>query len=402
MADQIEIDLNRRGDDAGSKALGKATSLTARVAPDRVPNKKIRSQDIEEVELRVKESKALIEKHKNDDFIDKMPTLFDLMGSMMTPKEKVELSIQTDLYESIPRFSYSPVKREMGKYLPILKRSFEHRDREFHMEITPARIGEKDYYAGAKEELIEMELVQMSSEKGMPTGMGLYGVKFSLYELRKRLKVKGHTYSILQIKEGLHIMSRSTLILKADFENGDSVVEESMFASIGMRTWSDWKELGRTSECFVKFNSLHVKAMKANQYQLYNEKKAMEISESLTRWMYKYVFRNWVRAKFLYQLEWSLSSIIRDSGISGLNLSRARTKVEKAFDDLAKMGIFIKWELLREHKVSTKGRSKTSDVVYGIQHGIVLQNEMKRLNQLKRDLPKTQKLIPDSKPSNME
>jgi hypothetical protein len=348
------------------------------------------------VEREIKATKALIDKHKNDSFIENMPTLFDLMGSMISPQEKEEISIQTDLYEAIPRFCWSPTKREMGKYLPVIKKEFEHRNRIYHMELTPARVGEKDYYPGTKEELIEMELVQLSSERGLPTGMGLYGVKFSLYELRKRLKAKGHSYSILQIKEALHIMSRATLILKVDSDKGESVIEESMFSSLGMRTWKDWKELGRTSECFVKFNSLHVESMKDHAYRLYDERKALEIRDSLTRWMYKYIFRNWVRAKFMYKIEWKLSSIIRDSGISGKNFSRNRTSVEKAFDSLREMGLFIRWEVVKEYEVSTKGRSKILDVKYAIEPNIGLENKMKRLNQIRKELVSKPDLIKPS------
>jgi hypothetical protein len=391
MADRRKLnkpadDDKRSGEDRRleeNEAFARAKSITAEVAPHRVEGTKVRDSHLDDAQNARSVIKKAIE--RKDEFIEKMPTLFELMGTMLEPKEREEYSYQADLYDALPKFVWAPVKREHGKYLPNLERVFEHSGKEFHMEMTPARVDGKDHYPGTREELIEMELVQMACDKGLPTGIGLYGVKFSLYELRKRLQDKGHTFSIVEIKQGLYIMNGSILEVKVSTESGQSLVRESLFSSIGMRTWDDWKELGRTSECFVKFNSLHVEALKTKQFRLYNEKKAMLIDDSLTRWMFKRLSREWIRVKFLHGIRWNLTSIIRDSGIEDERLGRSKARVEKTFNDLKDQRVIFSWEIEEEIKANTKGRPKIVDIRYLVKPDIVFEKEMKRFNQLHRD-----------------
>ena len=86
-------------------------------------------------------------------------------------------------------------------------------------------------------------------------------------------------------------MNGTMLEVKTNNGKGESLVRESLFSSIGLRTWDDWKSLGRTSECFVRFNSLHVEALKGDRWRLYNENTALSLGDELTMWIYKRVSR---------------------------------------------------------------------------------------------------------------
>lgn len=314
---------------------------------------------------------------------ENMPTLFEMLGGAKE-NDLEKYSYQTDLYDAIPRFVWKTPVRDHGNYLPILKRGFEHRGEKYELELMPARIGSKEYYPGAKEEIVEMELVKMAFEKGVPTFNGTYGVKFSLYELRQRLSFKGHSYNIPKIKEALHVMSRCTIKVNLKSKKSNTFIEEPMISGLGMRTWDDWKELGKSSECFLKFNSLHVESLRKKTWRLYDLDKALGISKSLPRWIYKRMCREWVRAKFNYEIKWKLSSIIRDYGMEFGSLRKARQAVESSLNDLKKKRVLMSWEVIEEEKSGVRG-TKVIDVIYGLKPDITFIKSMKRFNQLSRD-----------------
>ena len=173
------------------------------------------------------------------------------------------------------------------------------------------------------------------------------------------------------------------LEVKTNNGKGESLVRESLFSSIGLRTWDDWKSLGRTSECFVRFNSLHVEALKGDRWRLYNENTALSLGDELTMWIYKRVSREWTGLKFLKTMKWRLSSIIRDSGIQDSVIGRVRKKVEIALNDLRTKNVFSSWDQTEE-KGGQKG-TKLIDVIYEINPSKRFEMDMKRFNQLHRD-----------------
>jgi len=323
---------------------------------------------------------------------ENIPTLFEMLGGIET-KGIDKLSYQADVYEAIPRFVWKTQTREYGKYLPILKRDFQHKGVDYQLELIPARIGDKEYYPGAKEELIEMELVKMAFEKGVPTFNGTYGIKFSLYEIRQRLSFKGHSYNIPKIKEALHIMSRCTLKVNLLSKGTKAFLEEPMISGLGMRTWDDWKELGKSSECFLKFNSLHVESLRRKTWRLYDLDKALSLTKSLPRWIYKRICRDWIRAKFNYEIKWKLSSIVRDYGMEYSSIRKARQSVEEALQELTKNRIFMNWEVFDEEKSGVRG-TKISDVTYILKADISFISSMKRFNQLSNEAEPL--MIPES------
>jgi len=255
------------------------------------------------------------------------------------------------------------------------------------MKLTPAKLEDgddvKEYYPGAKEEFVEMVLVQMACNRGLPLLDGLYGVKFSLYELRKRLKETGHSYTIMQIKEALYIMNGSILEVRQEDGDGEVLVRESIFNAIGLRTWGEWKELGRSSECYVRFNSLHVESLKQRSYRLYNEKRAIRMVDPLHRWLFKRMSREWIRADMLKAIPWRLSSMIRDSGSTNFRIREQKLNFASALDLLVESGDIRQWKA-HEELGGPRG-TKILDVVFEITPSPEFVREMKRFNQLHRD-----------------
>jgi len=362
-------------------ALGRSISIAAEIAPNKVPGKKVRTKDQSVAESANKTKQDAIA--KKDQYLEKMPTLFELLGFMAENKELSEYSYQADLYEAIPKFTWSPAKRDSGKYLPIQKREFEHRKGTYHMRLTPAKLEEgddvKEFYPGTKEELVEMELTQMAYERGMPM-MGLYGVKFSLYELRKRLQESGHTYSIIQIKQALYIMNGVNLEVRQNSGDGEVLLREPIFSAIGLRTWGDWKELGKNSECFVRFNTLHVEAIKNNTIRLFNAEKVAKMNDPLQRWLFKRMSREWRGAQNFTEITMRLTSLVRDSGSEHAVLTRQRENFNKALDLLIESNDVQRWTV--DEELGGKRGTKLIDVLYHITPSVSFVRAMKRFNQL--------------------
>jgi len=159
------------------------------------------------------------------------------------------------LYDAIPKYFWSRIPskdRIGGRFLNILRREFEFRDKAFTVKISPARIEdkrgiEKDYYPGKREELVEDALRKMAYD-----GNGLFlddqaAVIFSLNQLQKELKTMGHSYSIKQIKDAIFICQKTTLTLES--EGGETSLSFQMFETVGLRTREDWKEKGQKTKC---------------------------------------------------------------------------------------------------------------------------------------------------------
>lgn len=113
-----------------------------------------------------------------------------------------------NFYEALPRF----VKEmsEESRFLPVIKRSFEHNGVEFGFEIAPANIGNTNFYPGAVEELVEGVLRRLAVENNPNFKKNDGTVIFSITELKSRLEdleVENH-FNREQIMRSLSILCR--------------------------------------------------------------------------------------------------------------------------------------------------------------------------------------------------
>ena len=376
---------NRRGTGEDG-ALGRATSITAAVAPHVVPGRVVREEDIKIAE-QATEIMAAVPPGQ--------PTLFEMLDPGFKPQEKDAYSLTTDLYDATPRFWLAKNQpRVEGKYLPLLHRDFEHQGHRYHMELAPAQVSrerkgvqtELALYPGTREEVIEMELVQMAAENGVPWINHKYGVQFTLRELHTRLKTKGHDFNLTQLKEGLFVLSGCVMTVTS--EDGTALIREPLLRSLGLRTWDEWAETGSKTLCAAAFNSLQLHSLRANTWRLYDEVKTLQIHEPLARWMYRRMSREWIGASAAEAMKWKLTSIIRDSGMQVSKLFKARQEVEDALDRLKEnientQATILSWTGREE--VGGERGTLVLDVVYEIYLSLDFCRSMTRRNQLKRD-----------------
>jgi hypothetical protein len=262
------------------------------------------------------------------------------------PRPEKQYSNTIELYDAIPKYFWGRVsssERIGGRFLNILTREFEFRNKGFAVKITPARIQdkkgvEKDFYPGKREELVEDALRKMACD-----GKGLFlddqaGVIFSLNQLQKELKKMGHTYSITQIKNALLICQKTNIMLES--ADGNTTVSFQIFDTIGLRTWKDWRQSGNKTKCFVRFNSLVTRSIKNGTFRQLNYKECMSYKKNLSRWLHKRMSHLFTQASWKNTYSILLTTIIRDSGIKRYkNLKDNLNQVRKVCSEMVQKNV---------------------------------------------------------------
>lgn len=300
-------------------------------------------------------------------------------------KPEPNYSNTIELYDAVPKYFWGRIAmkdRKSGQFLDSIKRQFEFRGIMYRVKITPARIEEKgvdmDYFPGEKEELVEDALRKMACD-----GKGLYldhqaGVVFTLYELQQELKARGHNYNINQIKTAILVCRGTSIRLESD--SGDSVLESQLFETVGLQTQEAWKGQGKKTKCFVRFNQLVTRSIRAKTYRQLNYDTCMSYGKALSRWFHKRMSHIFIQASFQNKYSILLSTIIRDSGMKQYKELRNNLRDTKAaLDEMKKMGVVKGYT---EDKIMD-GR-KIADVKFTITPGIKFINDMKKANTTKK------------------
>jgi hypothetical protein len=140
------------------------------------------------------------------------PTQLSLFQTFIPDDEKYSNTIE--LYDAIPKYYPSkhmaPLRIE-DTFLRVLTREFEHKREAYKLTLRPARIvykdgTEQDFFPSFREEIVEEALRKIACD----SLNGVYlneqaGVQFTLYELQKELKVRGHALNLQELLESLKI-----------------------------------------------------------------------------------------------------------------------------------------------------------------------------------------------------
>lgn len=288
---------------------------------------------------------------KLEDYKRTRPAEIKLFG-FLTPEEK-KYSNTIELYDFMPKFFWGKVERENGKYLPTLKREFECRGIKYKIAIAPARIGDEDHYPGRREEIVEGALRKLTCD-----GRGEFlddsaSVVFSLNELQRELKKMGHSYSINEIKEALLVCTKASI--EVHTEDGGEVLVSSIFESLGLRTWRDWKSKGQQTSCFVRFNPLVTSSIKNGTFRRLNYEKYMTYKFVIARQLYKRISHHYTQASIMNTYEIMLSTIIRDFGLTACGQLRDNLrKVEESLKEMMKNNDLT--DVKTEKIIDEKGR----------------------------------------------
>lgn len=261
-----------------------------------------------------------------------------------------------ELYDAIPKYVWGNQNRINGKFLEPMVRPFKHKGKDYIAKITPAAVeiskGEfKYFFPSQREELVEDALRKLASDghgvflqdRLEKNSLPMASVLFTLYELQKELKRMGHSYNINQIKESLNICANTGVILESPQESG--VIISNLFDTLGLES-KDEVGNGKATKCFVRFNLLVTKSINDKTYKLLNYDACMSYKKSLARWLHKRMSHNYRQASLSKPYTITLSTIIRDSGITASKrIATTLQRVEVALNELKDSKMILMFEI---------------------------------------------------------
>lgn len=288
-----------------------------------------------------------------------------LLFEMVSPEEK-PYSNTIELYDAIPKYHSGGVDRIEGKFLNVLERFFEFRGVKYKVNVSPAKIKDKDgifrdYYPSQREELIEDALRKLACE-----GKGIFlddqaSVIFTLYELQQELQRMGHGYNINQIKEALLICAKSNIEVMT--ENGTTVVISNIFETLGLQTREDWKGHGKKSKAYVRFNLLITKSIVDGSFRQLNYDKYMSFNSVISRRLHKRLSHHFTQADRTNKYEILLSTIIRDFGLTEYTELRNNLRnVDTALKEMVEKEVLSAFEVKKIFSPERKNKISNAKI----------------------------------------
>jgi hypothetical protein len=296
-------------------------------------------------------------------------TLFDL-----EPDED-NYSHSIELYDFIPKYVWGKVERLNGKFLDSLKRDFECRGRKYHLTLMPARIevedGFKEFYPSKREELVEDALRKLMTERQSLMLDGEAGIVFTLYQLQKELKEKGHSYNYDELKDAIRVLNNTDIVLKDEggqLESAFSPVESYGFAGEGAET-----------KTFVRFSLLVTHSIKSGTYRLINYDKVMSYRSVIARQLHKRMSHHFTQASFTESYEILLTTIVRDFGLTPQKrIQQNLVEVENAIQEMKGKNVVLNCKV--DKIFDSKPRTKLIDAKFKFQPHFDFIADVKRAN----------------------
>lgn len=332
-------------------------------------------------------------------------TLFELLD------RDGEYSNSIELYDFMPKYVWGKLQREKAvksqkEILPNLKRDFECRGMQYHVEIKPASIEgsdgiSRDYFPSKREELVEDALRKLACE-----GAGIFlddqaGLTFTLYQLHQELKARGHGYKITDLKEALCILAETHLELTT--ADGKAVMKANMFQALGLKTREDWKGAGKKTLGFVRFNPLVTASIKNLTFRQLDYEKAMSFVSVIARQLYKRMSHHYIQASRIsppYSI--LLSTIIRDFGLTAYAELRNNLRdVIRALDEMKDKKVIQDYHIEKTH--DSERRNKLVDAKFQITTTEEFIWEMRKANQKSKEREKARiSSNPDSRVKKLQ
>ena len=301
------------------------------------------------------------------------PTQLTLWQTFLPGDPKTEdYSNTVELYDAVPKYFASKKRmaeqRKDGRFLNSLKQPFRHKGKDYVVKITPARIEEKDgsekeYYPSWREELVEEALKKLACDQLNGVYLnGVAGVQFTLYELRKELKCRGHDIHLDDLLKSLMICRRAHIVITTYADDGSEVfMDSSIFPALIVSKRREWEKNPRGTRCYVQFNPLVTQSITRLTYRQFDYVMFMTFQHQLARWFHKRLSHNYTQASLLTPYEIKMSTIVRDSAL--VNARRVRDQARYIADSLDELK--AKQILLNYQKKMVAGkRGKIEDILY--------------------------------------
>jgi hypothetical protein len=309
-----------------------------------------------------------------------------------TDEERDQISHAIELWDSTPRYSFNRKalnKARVNGLLPPQKLEFQYKGSVYTLIASPSHFEDSNgvfraYFPGATEELVEEALRKIAIDQqagyfDKPNYRS--GVLFTLHELRKELKQRGHERTFYEIVHALNVLAHSVFTIKPHAEGEAQITAAclpSLVAVSRTKLASDPK-----SKWQVQFHPLVTASIDRLDYRQHNYKLAMSLRSQLARWLNKQLVLKYTAASVMNPFEMRYSTIRRDSHLLDYNKQQRDSiaLVEKAFQELRQRDIL--WQVARSNVLGPRG--KLLDVIFRLTPSPRFSMEQKAANARSRD-----------------
>lgn len=298
--------------------------------------------------------------------------LFSLSNIFEDRRDKYSGTV--DIYDVIPKYYHGDAEkiRKDGKYLDILGREFVYKKQNIRINITPARLlqkdgSSKDFYPSQREEIIEDVLRKFATDPGRNEFLDdRLAVRFTLYELWKELKNIKHTFSYEEIRESLEILSKTNIEIKSN--DNKIAFSSNMFETFGRIDKNEEDidgEYGKKIIYFVRFNSLVSENIKNKTWRIINYKQLMTYRRAVSRYLHKRISDMFRTGDLMIPYNIMLTTVMSGSGMKEYKrINDNMRQVVQCLDEMIAIGSIEKYEM--EKIYSDKRNNKTIDVKFFI------------------------------------
>jgi hypothetical protein len=200
-------------------------------------------------------------------------------------------------------------------------------------------------------------------------------VQFTLYELKKELKERGHDIDLRELIDSLKICNLTNISVQKD--DGKAVMQSAIFPTLLIASKEEWLKNPRNTRCYVQFNPLVTHCINQLTYRQFDYIAYMTYRYRLSRWLHKRLCHNYVQAGLMNPYTIKLSTIMRDSGTleAKENYENVR-RIDEALDELKEKKILLSFE-----KDIVRGkRNCIVDIKYTMLPTVEFIGEIKRAN----------------------
>lgn len=273
-----------------------------------------------------------------------------------------------ELYDFTPKYVWGKVQRVHGEFLRPIEREFICRGVPYKVAIMPARVKGKDgvyrdHFPSKREELLEDALRRLATRGQIALFDDRVGVKFSLNQLQEELAAHGHHYSITQIKEALLICGGTHLVITS--ADGGTLLTANLFENVGWTDKDHVKGAGKKTTAIVRFNMLVTERIQSRDYRLYNYETSMSYASIIARQLHKRMAHNHTSATVTKPFHISLTTLIRDFGLTAYaDLRNNLRDVKSALEEMKEKNTILDYGI--EPRRDASRRNALVDAIINI------------------------------------
>jgi hypothetical protein len=209
-------------------------------------------------------------------------------------------------------------------------------------------------------------------------------VSFSLRSIQMDLAQSGHTYSLVEVREALNIMSKTNIEIR--LEGGGFEYKGNILVALALA------RQGSGVRCFCSLNPLVSQAIRNLRFRTYDYTKCISYQAPLSRYLHKRISHYYKQADQKNPYTIMLSTLFNDSGHSmHSEVPRNKPKMEMVLSELAAKNVITTYKIspILEKKVKPKILDYKVDLTPSIDfiNEIISANKREGDNLLKMGLP---------------